>query len=57
MQLFSDEEMMPRKTMTQQEFEEYILPYSADIVDAIESAYSESKSYVILSKTLPESKL
>lgn len=43
MQLFSDEEMMPRKTMTQQEFEEYILPYSADIVDAIESAYSESK--------------
>lgn len=43
MQLFSDEEMMPRKTMTQKEFEEYMLPYSSDIVDAIENAYSESK--------------
>lgn len=43
MQLFSDEEMMPRKTMTQKEFEEYILPYSGDIVDAIEDAYSENK--------------
>ena len=43
MQLFSDEEMMPRKTMSQNEFEKCILPYSVSIVDAIESAHSETK--------------
>lgn len=43
MQLFSDEEMMSRKTMTQKEFEAYILPYSSDIVNAIEEAHLETK--------------